>query len=110
MKQDDRRPVTKKYLDESLEVVQKNLDKSLEVQQKRVDRSLGVMQKNLDESLDKVQKNILDGVGDIIATVVNHMDGRFDEVDDRFNGLERKADQTLDNHGVRIAKLEEKTA
>lgn len=69
-----------------------------------------VTKKHLDESLDKVQKTILDGVGEIVGSLVNHMDERFDEVDERFERLERKVDTVTDDHSVRIAKLEKSPA
>ncbi len=62
--------------------------------------------KDFDESINKLQKTLVGGMNQILTTLIDHMDKRFEQVDDSFNRLEGKVDNVTDDHEVRISKLE----
>lgn len=61
---------------------------------------------DFDKSIVSLQKTLVGGMNQMLTTIIDHMDKRFEEVDNRFDRLELKIVNTSDDHAVRITKLE----
>lgn len=66
----------------------------------------GIVQEIVTDATD----NILTAVGDQLNVVNNRIDELDDKLTDKIEGLERKVDTVLDDHEVRITKLENQQA
>ncbi len=63
----------------------------------------------VDPKINNLETRLVGGMNQMVETLIDHMDERFDEVDDKVNKLEltvRSSIDRLDNHAVRISKLE----